>query len=364
MDSLVTIFIPTMNRPDMLLRLLHYLDQQNFKGHISIGDSSDDERAALIQQGMAPIKKRLNIIYRRYPGINEYRCMQDMLNTVSTPYLAYVADDDFIVPESLKQCVRFLEDNADYSIAHGRGLVFNLDREGAYGKIVQAGPYRQPRIEADQASQRLLEYLNDYSVAIFSVQRSDDWRDIYRDIHTVEDRAVGGELITCLLTVAKGKAKELDCLYLIRQMHTRRYGLPDVYDWITSPHWHSSYMALQRRLIDELVIRDGIKEEEAHQVVRQALWGYLSKGLRHKWEMRYLADDGRSDGIGARIRRAGGRLPGVRRAWRTLTALVGQAPPNGYALSLDALCNPTSPYYEDFIPVCRAVSAETMAGDG
>src|SRR5437016_7110246 len=106
---MVTLLIPTMNRSDFLIRLMHYYYELKFEGCLFIGDSSNPEHLARTKAAVEKYRSRLNIIHQEYPGLNNAQCIHLMLNAVSTPYAAFIADDDFLVPRAIGQCERFLE---------------------------------------------------------------------------------------------------------------------------------------------------------------------------------------------------------------------------------------------------------------
>jgi len=200
-------------------------------------------------------------------------------------------------------------------------------------------------IEAESASQRLDDHLNHYSVTLFSVHRIESWRAMYRNVHLLKDKSFGSELLPCCKSIILGRSKELDCLYVVRQGHTQRYLLPDMYDWITSPEWHSSYLVFRDSLAEALVLQDNISIEKAQKVVKQAFRSYLAmcssqqlgswRGSRKHW------------------RQIAGAIPGVRRIWQLLHFL---RPKHHSEFSLWALLRQSSPYHTDFMPVHKALT--------
>ncbi len=340
-----TLLVPTMNRSDFLIRLLRYYEEVGFDGCICIGDSSSPEHVERTKRVIETLRGKLNIIYQEYPGINDAVCLKRLLDFVSTPYAAFVADDDFLVPSALNQCAKFLGEHPDYVAAHGIGIAITLDSKGLYGQITQCGHYRQPVIEAKSASQRLDDHLSHYSVTLFSVHRIESWRAMYRDVHLLKDKTFGSELLSCCKSVILGKSKELDCLYVVRQNHAQRYLLPDMYDWITSPEWYSSYLVFCNGLAEALTLQDNISIEKAQKVVKQAFWPYLSMCLSQQsgsWRVSR-----------SRWRQVAGTIPGVRSIWQLLHSL---RPKQHSELSLSALLRPSSPYHADFMPVYKALT--------
>jgi len=134
---------------------------------------------------------------------------------------------------------------------------------------------------------------------------------------------------------------------LVRQVHDQRYLLPGVFDWITSPNWLPSYQVFRDCLAKELVQQDEISVDEAREVVKQAFWSYLAKGLTKKWHNQY------GHVTRNRLRQTARAIPGARRVWRLLRSLQSR----GYdEISLPALLHPSSPYHADFMPIYRAAT--------
>lgn len=342
---MITLLVPTMNRSDFLIRMLRYYDDIGFEGCICIGDSSSPEHVERTKRVIETLRGRLNIIYQEYPDPNPAVCLKRLLDFVSTPYAAFVGDDDFLVPNALNQCAKFLGEHPDYVAAHGMGIAIGLNSKGLYGQIVRCGHYRQPVIEAESASQRLDDHLSHYSVTLFSVHRIESWRSMYRDVHLLKDKSFGAELLPCCKSVILGKSKELDCLYVVRQSHAQQYRLLGMYDWITSPEWHSSYLVFRDSLVEALTLEDNISIEKAQKVVKQAFWSYLAM-----WSSR---QSGSWRVSRSRWRQVAGTIPGVRRIWQLLRSL---RPKQHSELSLSALLRPSSPYHADFMPVYKALT--------
>lgn len=330
---MLTIMIPTMNRSDFLIRLLNYYADTGYKHWISIGDSSNSEDVEKTKNAIKYIGSKLKIIYNEFPGLNDAECMQQIVKTVSTPYVVFVADDDFLVPNGLEKCISFLENNQDYNSAHGIANKFNLESDAPYGKFVNSYNYILPSIEAETASQRILDYLNNYSVALFCVHRIESWKDMYSDI---TPRHFAAEMLPCCLSVIHGKVKQLDCFYLMRQDHIKRFEQPDKKKWMNSPDWDVSYNYFIDRLAKELSLQDGITLKKSRNIIEKAFKLYLDSWTKSM--------------IYARIGKAVRYIPGMS---RVITKLKEKRYGN---LSLSALLNPSSPYHEDFMTVYYAVT--------
>lgn len=351
MSDMLTLLIPTLNRSEFLIRLLHYYRDLKFRGTICIGDASDAchaERNKAIVNSMDGI---LNIRYLEQSDPKYSLCFQQLSEAVLTPYTAYVSDDNFLVPGSVEQCVEFLENHEDYSAAHGLAVMFSLESSGPYGNVRWIGPYPHRPVEAETASQRLMDYVSAPFMPLFSVHRTEVWQRICRDVTLPMEWFFADEGLPSWLSVIEGKIKKLDCLYLAFQHHEQRTRHPDLFDCITNPAWASSYHIFRDCVAEELVRQDGISMEEAQELVKRGCWLVLGHALTKKWEGRYgqkNAENGSSP-----LREAARRVPGLKRAWRTVRSVISD---NKAEISLEALLSPSSPYHADFMQIYRAVS--------
>ncbi len=344
----VTLLIPTMNRSDFLIRLLRYYRSVCFQGYICIGDSSNAEHLEPTKRAIESLQGRLNIIYREYPGSNNAECLQQLIDLAPTPYIAYLADDDFLVPAALEKCALFLDSHPDYSAAHGLGVVFILKSSGAYGKFASVTRYRQAIIEAESGSERLIAHLSDYKVPLFSVHHIESWREMYKDSILLTDTRFGTELLPCCIDVVLGKVKELDSLYLARQGHDRRYMLPGKAEWMARPDYLPSYEIFRDSLTRVLAQQDGISIDEAFEVVEEAFSRYLSRSFVETWYSRSWV---------LRLLRIGRMVPGARQVWRASRFLLRSMHLIGRnEIPVMDLLSSSSPYQADFLPVYRSVT--------
>lgn len=284
--SLLTVLIPTLNRPDFIERLLAYYASCQFKERISIGDSSQQDKALANQQIIDRYKNQLLIDYVYCPQLNDSQTIQFLSNQVKTPYIVFCADDDFLVPSGLAASVNFLEKNSAYVSAHGDGLVFVLDGSGVYGRIKATSRYFLSASENETAVQRLDQLMHRYWVPLFAVHRTAVWQRMYRDISMIKDKSFT-ELLPCCLSIILGKHKHLPALYLLRQAHQARYFLPDTYDWIVSAQWSEVHACFNQLLTDALMEIDHLSAERASQETKKSLWRYILGALKFKFESKY-----------------------------------------------------------------------------
>ena len=337
---MISLLVPTMNRSDFLIRLLHYYHRLGFKGCICIGDSSNQEHVARARLAISRYRDRLNIIYQEHPGLNNAQCIHLMLQKTATPYAAFVADDDFLVPRALERCAKFLQENPGYSAAHGVGIALQLETSGPYGRLKAAWHYDQAEIGSNTAAERLAEYEGRPAGTQFSLHTTESWRIMYREVTTVRDVAFGTEIIPCYLTVMLGKVKSLEGLYLIRQIHDQQYIYrSEPADWIMSPDWEPSFDAYCKAVGDEMARMDGTAPEQARERVR----------VHYRRRVDRMLKEGEA-AAPTLLRRAYSRLA-------RLGGVVRRAGGGARGISLASLSKPSSPHHADFMDIRQAVTA-------
>ena len=347
---MLAIVIPTIDRSDLLCRQLTYYADVGCKHTIYVGDSSMGQQLKQTQQAIRALSDRIKIVHLELPGANDHEAMYALLERVEEPYTAHAGDDDFLVPNALEECKRFLDAHPDCSTAHGVAAVCGVKLGGDNYEIRGSGHYRLGTEEHDSAGQRLMAYMSNYFETVFAVHRTEELR---RDVNTTLSmpHTKFRNLLACCSTIVRGKAKQLDCFYLVRLTHDRQHVSLDMMDWITSPDWSAAYEVFRDTLSEELVRQDRITLIDAQATVKQAFWTYLAKGLTR---------DGRTrselEGIAAhsRLRRTVRNRPLLR---KTYHAVRSHFPGKENRFSLPALLRRSSPYHADFMPVYRAITA-------
>lgn len=284
---MITLIVPTRNRPDFLKRLLSYYARVKFPHSIVIGDASDlkglQENKSLVHE----FAKTLRVEHCHHEGFSIARSVEDLNRNIQTPFVALLGDDDFLLLEGIEKCIQFLESHPNHAAAHGKGFLFLLNKSGSLGKIKALSGYPQPQVTDLKASHRLLKYLDQYAVGLFSVHRKEVWQNMWKGTSGIEDTAFSAEILPCCLSVVSGRNAELNCPYLLRQGHDRRFLLPDPFDWISDPKWPCGFQIFSKRLEDEIAKKDGVTLAAAREVVKEAFWGYLNSGLIKKYNDRY-----------------------------------------------------------------------------
>ncbi len=278
------IIIPTMNRPDFVIRQLNYYASLNSPYTIYYSDSSNPENAKKIKDKIGKLKNELNIVYMVSPVGNSVKAIIQLLSAVQEKYVSFFGDDDYWVPDTLGQCVEFLEKNPDYETAIGRAIKFKTEKKAIFGKVKEIHDYPRHSIECGTASERLFNYLGpNLSAITAAVIRTDHLLKYYQDSLEINDANIRGEILPSCLMLIAGKSKVIDDLGFIRQIHDSHFKLDDMFDWFTNENWHSSYTILQDKIIGALMTKDNISQEKSKQVFKQSMLFHFEKYMKRSY---------------------------------------------------------------------------------
>jgi glycosyltransferase domain-containing protein len=360
----VALLIPTMNRPEFLIRQLHYYASVKCSHPIYIGDASSIEIKDKIESDLGTFSNIIDVHYHHLPSLNIRKTITRLAELAKEDYCAIICDDDYLVPDSLTKCAMFLAENVDYRTAQGKAIVFALNESGPYGSLKNSNAYwRSQSIEFSSASERIKYFADNYWVPQFSVHRKIDFLEdsaIYRDI---EDESFG-ELLHCFTFICKGKSKFLDCLYLIRQVHESRYLSPGILDWITGAKWYVSYLKFIDSLSLEISKHDCISAELGHSIINEAFKQYLGKVIYRK--LRHTPNIGNSYNFQMILNKAKGIIvnflmyhPGLKKKMKRIHASLFK---RDQIFDFDSLLKKDSPYYKDCKPVFDNFSNGPLPG--
>ncbi|HYR89071.1 MAG TPA: TIGR00180 family glycosyltransferase [Terriglobia bacterium] len=348
---MLSIVIPTKNRGAFLERLLSYYSAQNLKEPLLVADSSDSDRIAEVRRAVDLGSKHLTIDYRSYDRRTTFdEKLTSVLGLVSTEFAVIGADDDFFSILGLQRAVDFLRANADFSVAHGSALTFELPPSAVYGDGMRIAHYAQRSIEHQTAAERLTDYLSRYSTLWYSVHRTAELLKNLRRVADLQtDPARFTELLPGCLAVIQGKAKNLEGLYMVRQVHIQPRGHPSFSDWVNNADWAPRRTRFETCVTEALAKKDKISADAARVIVEHAFESYVSQA--REWNQRRMSRLSLSlKWLKAELARYVPRLPVLWQQGRSL--LPGE---NNQVL-LSALLRPSSPYHADFMPIYRAIT--------
>ncbi len=171
LNTQFTLVMLTHKRPGFLRRALQYY--KDFPGTLLVLDSSP-----VPAQGIAERFPRVD--YQHLPQF-DYQGFQAKikhgLGLVKTPYVALVADDDFILPGAIAESLDFLEAHPDYGICQGYSMMY-LAEAGHINYYRRDKKLGQEDYASDDPRQRVLDYLYAFIPPFYAVTRTallQDW---------------------------------------------------------------------------------------------------------------------------------------------------------------------------------------------
>lgn len=276
------ILISTKNRSNFLVELLNYYASVKFKHTIYIGDASDPQYMAETLSAIESLSCIINIVHKQCPELNRgaidnQATIKKMIKYVEEEYLVFSGDDDFFIPPALDKCVDFLENNPEYSSAHGYGSFVGYDENARICRIT--GMYDVNEYKADSASERLKMLMNRYSVLLFSIHRKEAFYNLYQNIDLIT-HVLFVELLPVSLSSIQGKSKKIDELYLIRGVHEKRCTQPKMIEGFSDPEWYQSLLVYINTLSEEITKVDSIDQKDAKEIVRQVFSIYVENSVK------------------------------------------------------------------------------------
>lgn len=276
-----TILIPTYNRPNYLKWLLDYYHKYGSDFDIVVADSSSEENKKLNRKIILSFPD-LNMQYiDKYPEKTApYHNFADMINYAKEKYCVFCADDDFIIPNGIKQAVDFLEKNPDFTVAHGYYMGFLLKKEKRKEKqFYWETFYPKESITFSEPKDRLFKHLSEYSLTtIWGVHRTDFLKMIYGELLSSKtDSFLFGELLTSMLALIYGKMKCLDVFYSSRRISSHICNYPTLIDLINQGRYDAEYAKFRQCLAIHLSKNSQLNIEESKKVVDDAMSQYIKK---------------------------------------------------------------------------------------
>jgi len=277
---MITILIPTYNRPGYLKRILGYYNDFRVAYNIIVADSSSDEIKKANEETISSFSN-LGLKHLSYPPeVNPYLKIADAIGHVNTKYCVICADDDFTTPNGINQSVNFLESNPDSAIAHGRYISFWLERRGN-GQYFRWQPtYSALSITFEHPEQRLTYHLSNYCTpTLYAVHRTALLRLIVAETLKAKlDTLLFSELLVSMLAVVYGKTKHLDVLYAGRDATSiRSVHWPTLADLIRAGTYDIEYGKFRDCLAIHLSNNSQLDLLNSKRVVDEAMSAYMKK---------------------------------------------------------------------------------------
>ncbi len=268
-ENKVTIIIPTYNRHRQLERILDYYS--GYKFQILVADSTNS--------AFPKAAKYKRVKYFHYPKVGYSDKLPLIYQKVKTDYVLFCADDDFVVPEGIKKCVKFLEKNSDYTSAHGHYVFF----EPKVDKRIKVYPFYLYATNIDiygyTPSERVKQVLSPYMQLLYAVTRTKDIKEVFKILKN-NSKIKNDNLVEMLQTIVlciNGKSKTLPVFYCARENtpNSARTFTDDLDIIATDKKYTKEYSIWIEAIAEQLSKKGLLKHAEAEIQVKEAIDAYL-----------------------------------------------------------------------------------------
>ncbi len=278
----IDLIIPTYNRPFFLRRILDYYQINGRDFNFIIADSSNPKNKAQNRK-LVNTYPKLNILYiDKFPqNLSQHDKFAKMIKYAKSKYVCFCADDDFIIPNGIKEAVNFLEKNPDYSAAHGNYISFYLHKTPFYSKqFWWRFLYSPYSISSSNPIDRLVLHLTNYNMVVWAVRRTKVVKKCYEEFSKSKIDPyllpVFGELLPDVLTVIYGKTKHLNNFYAARQSFSQILNsYPSLIDAKKIGIYEREYAKFKNCLINNLSIKGQTSKDKIASIINLAIEMYI-----------------------------------------------------------------------------------------
>ncbi|MCD5992984.1 TIGR00180 family glycosyltransferase [Pseudomonas sp. CDFA 602] len=210
LNELLTVVLISHNKPAFLRRAVRFYSQLPCK--ILVLDSSSEATDGL--EGVSPFQEYQHLPQYGYWGIQEK--LRYGVRQVTTPYMVFAADDDFLLHDALFDSVGFLDANPDYGMCHGYCLMYLT-----MGKKVQYFR-RDKKVQEDYSSdspeERVVEFMGQFLPPFYAVTRTSlllNWYEAMPENTSFQWQEIGH----AYYMAASAKLRVLPIPYVIREVN-------------------------------------------------------------------------------------------------------------------------------------------------
>tara|TARA_B100001175_G_scaffold317194_1_gene333239 strand:- start:2464 stop:3516 length:1053 start_codon:yes stop_codon:yes gene_type:complete len=207
----LAIIVLTYDRQKFALRAMDFWNNKGVKLYVVDGSEYSIESVFLKKYNKSIIYKHDN------RGYNER--LKSILGEIDEPYLSVISEDEFLITSSLESCIKFLNENKDYSSCTGIPVL--IDYSKRFNKILGYPIYRSFQncnFIDNLPSKRIFDHLNNYLPTVYyGVNRTKIYKNAHKTFMEFDSRFFCQfELQLELMTCFEGKTKVLNSLHWIR----------------------------------------------------------------------------------------------------------------------------------------------------
>lgn len=258
--------IPTYQGTPYLRRCMDYLDEIRYGGYVVLADDSAGPHRDFVERAPRAYPRLwLEVHLYDHPTPFLPKLMRTF-ERIESEMVMICGHDDFVVPEGLEQAANALDSDPALAAARGRVARFGLRRRhhGA-SKDAEAELFRHPMraYEQDAVDVRVLEHVRAYSSTLYSVHRRPLLVQSFMLTESATRNVIFFQYLSSCATVALGKVRSTDALFLVRQAHADSWAgslLGDYEHWpmlFASPRYSAYYAEFRSALAGLVCDRSG-----------------------------------------------------------------------------------------------------------
>ena len=258
----LTIVITSRNRPEKLIRVVEYFDFIRFPGKLLIGDASTFEKTVSIKDRLR--KCSFDHEYYWHEGLKVFESHQFLASRLNTQYSMCIADGGIIILDGIKKCLLEIDANQEIIAISGRTFMFDFLSSG---NLKSLSNYQMPNYLGDRHIERLHQICSEYIVPMYCLMRSSTWTDIWRGSETIPEKSFSAEIIPAMRLALKGKLKQINEPFLLREMHPNRTKLISGENFLKSPNFNKvvetslDLLFKEANALDPKITKENIKAE-------------------------------------------------------------------------------------------------------
>ncbi|UYP48041.1 hypothetical protein NEF87_004326 [Candidatus Lokiarchaeum ossiferum] len=286
----LTIIIPTYNRPLYLERCLGYFNFTKCKYKIIVADSSCEKNKELNEIIIAKFPD-INICYNNSFTLDTmlFRKIKTIIDQIETEYCVICADDDFIIPNKIKNSLNFLNSNPSFTAVAGYSIVF----------INERNIFKKPKVIWQNYHQQLFPYMNNtnenmklrlnqtfshYFPTFYYFHRTKFLKMIFEETLKFTNDYRFGELFPALTTTIHGKIKTLDFYSGAREFLEQSDGkvAEKISDFIEKGTYDHKFSKFKAGLVENILKTTNLSKVDAIRQIDEGMQLYLKIGSNLK----------------------------------------------------------------------------------
>ncbi len=168
-------------------------------------------------------------------------------------YLIFVEDDNFVFPDAILKCKKFMKKNLDFISSNGKSFLFSKNKKFKFANL-----YNLPN---SLQNKKLLIRVKKYNGGIFyySLFKKIIFIRIIKNIIKIKDNNLS-EIFFNFQAIKLGKHKKLNNIFLAREYpRPKIYNIPKIFKWIQNANLLKEIKIMSKILTENMTKKNEIK---------------------------------------------------------------------------------------------------------